>query len=173
MRYFLDNFKGVYASDNPFGRDVTGTPLQRFYSLTHTHIGADFAVPVGTPIYAPADGTMLAVAVSVPKGNVGVFDFTDTHGVEWGIELCHLQKLPQAGKYKEGQIIAHTGATGTACTGPHLHCVAHRDCIVAKHYAAISAAGSIDWQHGRAMFLSLVQQGALRDPYELFTSQLN
>lgn len=170
MRYFINNQNELYASDNPFGRDVTGTGFERFYPLTHTHIGSDFATPVGTPIYAPTNGEMVKAEVSTPKGNVGVFCFTDPNGTVYGLELCHLRQLPKLGQYKEGDIIAYTGMTGTACTGPHLHTVMHKDCIVKKHYDAIGTAGHIDWQHGRAMFLSLLSAGNVVDTHATFLS---
>jgi murein DD-endopeptidase MepM/ murein hydrolase activator NlpD len=86
-----------------------------FYS--DFHLGTDYIVPVGTPIYAWDDLEILTASVGKQGGN------TITCKVDGELPLVrhlHLLKLPKKGKYKEGQIIAYTGNTGLS-TAPHDH----------------------------------------------------
>jgi murein DD-endopeptidase MepM/ murein hydrolase activator NlpD len=78
----------------------------------------DMAAPAGTPIHAPADGT---VVISDDYYLDGGFTLID-HGQ--GVSTCYLHqsaRLVGAGeKVKRGQLIGRIGQTGRA-TGPHLH----------------------------------------------------
>jgi len=82
------------------------------------HFGVDMAAPVGTPIHAPAAGT---VAISDDYYLDGGFSLMD-HGQ--GVSTCYLhqsKRLVKAGDVvKRGQLIGLIGQTGRA-TGPHLH----------------------------------------------------
>src|SRR5213596_1521514 len=66
---------------------------------TGTHVGTDFMVSIGTPIFAPVDGEMFKAEFNQYKGNVGIYIF-EHKGVTWGLELCHLRELPPLGKHK-------------------------------------------------------------------------
>lgn len=75
----------------------------------------DYAVPWGTPIHAPFAG----VAQSY---------WTDQGG--WGVRLVgkeytfcgqHLAERPRNGTYDWRAVIAKSGNTGSATTGPHIH----------------------------------------------------
>jgi murein DD-endopeptidase MepM/ murein hydrolase activator NlpD len=143
----------TYNASNGFGQfDVT------YYPATKHHIGSDYRLPVGTPIYAPCDGTVLKVVFNAARGNTAIFDFTHK-GQNWGLELCHLRELPQTGSFKEGQQIAVSGNTGSATSGPHLHMVLHRDCRVTKNYQDLTSEGA---------FIRLWRDGRLADPYYYF-----
>jgi murein DD-endopeptidase MepM/ murein hydrolase activator NlpD len=82
------------------------------------HFGVDMAAPVGTPIHAPAAGT---VAISDDYYLDGGFTLID-HGQ--GVSTCYLhqsRRLVKPGDaVKRGQLIGLIGQTGRA-TGPHLH----------------------------------------------------
>ena len=82
------------------------------------HYGVDMAAPVGTPIRAPADGT---VSISDEHYLNGGFTLID-HGQ--GVSTAYLHqsaRLVKAGDtVRRGQRIGRIGATGRA-TGPHLH----------------------------------------------------
>jgi murein DD-endopeptidase MepM/ murein hydrolase activator NlpD len=82
------------------------------------HFGVDMAAPVGTPIHAPADGT---VGISDDYFLDGGFTLID-HGQ--GVSTCYLhqsKRTVRAGEaVKRGQLIGLIGQTGRA-TGPHLH----------------------------------------------------
>ena len=82
------------------------------------HFGVDMAAPAGTPIHAPAAGT---VTISDDYYLDGGFTLID-HGQ--GVSTCYLhqsKRLVAVGDVvKRGQLIGKIGQTGRA-TGPHLH----------------------------------------------------
>lgn len=158
MRYFLKNFRKVHNADNPFGF----FPEWEFYPKTGTHIGTDFKVPVGTPVFAPVDGEMFKIEVNHYKGNVGIYVF-EHQSVTWGLELCHLREVPQKGVYKKGDAIAYSGNTGASTTGAHLHAVLHRDATVTKNYQELQS---------REDFLRLEKEGAIVDCFQWFCSKM-
>lgn len=84
------------------------------------HKGIDIAAPVGTPIYAAADGTVTLAGRSSGYGN----RITISHGNGLSTLYGHMYDnglLVSAGqKVKRGQKIAVVGNFGRS-TGPHLH----------------------------------------------------
>ncbi len=99
---------GVFGSQ----RILNGTPKQ-------PHYGVDVAVPVGTPVHAPAGGI---VALAEPDlyftGGTIIVD----HGHGLSSVVVHLSKLlvKPGDRVRRGQLIALSGMTGRA-TGPHVH----------------------------------------------------
>ena len=83
------------------------------------HQGVDFAVPVGTPVRAPADGEIASVATKWGYGKVVEID----HGHGLKTRLAHLdrQQVAVGDHVKAGQVVATSGNTGTTIVGPHLH----------------------------------------------------
>jgi len=82
------------------------------------HTGVDFAVPIGTPVLAVADGTIT----------------TATWGKAYGIQVvqrvaqgwviyAHLnaKRVKPGQTVKAGQLIGESGNSGTNTTGAHLH----------------------------------------------------
>jgi murein DD-endopeptidase MepM/ murein hydrolase activator NlpD len=99
---------------SPFGtrRSYDGGPF------TSYHEGTDFAVPAGTPVYAPADGVVVVAEPLSVRGNAVVID----HG--WGVftGLYHLSeiKVTPGQVVKQGDLVGLSGNTGLS-TGAHLH----------------------------------------------------
>ncbi len=82
------------------------------------HLGVDIAAPVGTPIYAPADGKVAFVG---RKGGYGLTVILE-HGGELTTLFAHNSKVSvTAGEtIKKGQEISRIGMSGHS-TGPHVH----------------------------------------------------
>lgn len=83
------------------------------------HHGVDVAMPVGTPLTAPADG----VVVHKARTNSAGHNLILRHEGSWHTVYYHLEKppmLPIGHKVTTGDLIAYSGNTG-ASTGPHLH----------------------------------------------------
>ncbi|MCS6971691.1 MAG: M23 family metallopeptidase [Turneriella sp.] len=82
------------------------------------HTGVDLASPIGTPIYAAADGRIVSCGYS------GGYGLSLKIAHRYGFETLygHLSSLhATCGQFvKKGQLIGRVGATGRA-TGPHLH----------------------------------------------------
>jgi murein DD-endopeptidase MepM/ murein hydrolase activator NlpD len=81
------------------------------------HTGVDFAVPIGTPILAVADGKIENASWGKAYGKQIV------QKVDGGwVIYAHLNALrvKPGATVKKGQIIGESGNTGNS-TGPHLH----------------------------------------------------
>src|SRR5699024_1853687 len=84
----------------------------------YTHAGQDIAVPIGTPVYAAMDGTVLG---HQPPGRTGRYVFLSHPGGR-NTYYGHLSRplVSPGDTVKQGQRIALSGNTGNS-TGPHLH----------------------------------------------------
>lgn len=94
-----------------YRRDVlTGVP--RF------HDGLDFAAPVGTPVFATADGIISSADRKSGLGNAVVID----HGYNYTTLYAHLSQVDVSPgqKVSRGDIIGRVGSTGRS-SSPHLH----------------------------------------------------
>jgi len=97
----------------------------RAHPILHTarpHEGIDVTAPMGTPIEAPANATVIQTGWESGYGNMVVLD----HGFGIVTKFAHASRiLVRVGeKVKRGDRIAQVGNTGLA-TGPHLHYEVH------------------------------------------------
>jgi murein DD-endopeptidase MepM/ murein hydrolase activator NlpD len=82
------------------------------------HAGTDIAAPIGTPIFAVADGRVIESGIKDGYGNTVVIQTDDGRKMLYG---HNNQNLVQAGdRVIRGEEIAEVGSTGQA-TGPHVH----------------------------------------------------
>ncbi len=81
------------------------------------HMGIDYPVPIGSPVLAVADGTVVAAEDLFYEGNAVLID----HGDGLISEYFHLSEIRvKAGQaVKKGHTLGLVGSTGRA-TGPHL-----------------------------------------------------
>lgn len=98
---------------SPFG-------LRRFFNdqARAPHSGLDIAAPQGTPVLAPAAGTVIETGEFYFNGNSVFID----HGQGLVSMYCHLEtiKVKKGDQIAQGELVATVGMTGRA-TGPHLH----------------------------------------------------
>lgn len=83
------------------------------------HRGQDFAVNIGTPIYAPADGVVEVTRAS----NQGSGNFLRLqHAYGFSSSYSHMQKFSvKSGDFvQKGDLVGYSGNSGLS-SGPHLH----------------------------------------------------
>jgi murein DD-endopeptidase MepM/ murein hydrolase activator NlpD len=99
-----------------------GMRLHPILNIYRMHEGIDFHAPVGTEVFATADGRVKDVRISETFGKVIVID----HG--YGLETfyAHLNgyDVRKGQKVKRGNRIGFVGNTGLS-KGPHLHYEVH------------------------------------------------
>lgn len=110
------------------GARITSKFGLRFHPVLHytrLHGGVDFGAPVGTPIYAAADATVVSASPSRCAGNMAVL----SHESGYQTRYFHLSRyadgLAPGQKVPQGFTIGYVGNTGTCTTGPHLHYEVH------------------------------------------------
>lgn len=86
------------------------------------HLGLDFGVGEGTPIYATAPGTARLSSSASGYGNRIAIEALTKAGTTFATTFSHLSKFAvrEGEKVVKGQLIGYSGNTGTS-TGPHLH----------------------------------------------------
>lgn len=96
-----------------------GMRVHPIYKLKKMHTGIDFAAPIGTPIYATADGKV--AEVSVRFSGYGKLVEID-HGFGYHTRYAHMHDFAvrQGQNVKRGELIGYVGDTGLS-TAPHLH----------------------------------------------------
>jgi hypothetical protein len=96
-----------------------GMRIHPVYKVKKMHTGIDFAAPIGTPIYATADGVI--DEVSVKFSGYGKMIMID-HGFGYKSRYAHMHQFTvrQGQKVKRGDLIGYVGNTGLS-TSPHLH----------------------------------------------------
>ena len=107
--------KPVTAATYTSGYGVRSDPFRGSAAM---HAGIDLAAPLGTPIYATADGTVDRAEWFGGYGNLVEID----HGKGLQTRFGHLSRiLVQPGQHvTRGMLIALMGSTGRS-TGSHLH----------------------------------------------------
>ena len=106
--------------NKPFHGDYPITQAYGVQSVTgKRHMGIDWALPMGTPVFAAADGMVtFAGKDATGYGNCVII----RHGDGSGTVYAHLSDIMIAnGQYIfAGISVGRSGSTGTS-TGPHLH----------------------------------------------------
>lgn len=114
--------KGMLKTPLKFARVSSGFDRRRMHPVLHTvraHLGVDYAAPVGTPVWAAADGVVSHKAPSGGAGNLVMIRHAD--GVETAyMHLSKFAKIAVGQKIAAKTVIGYVGTTGLS-TGPHLH----------------------------------------------------
>ena len=116
-------FEGIPNGDPTGGKGrISDHYGYRTHPVLHhrqMHAGLDFAMPIGTPIYATANGVVLSVGMQPGYGHMVEI----RHNFGFGTRYGHLngKYLVKQGDFvRKGDIIAYSGNSGLS-TGPHLH----------------------------------------------------
>ena len=105
----------------PVSGPITGVfGSRRFFNgkPRNPHSGIDYAADQGTPILAPAPGTVALTGDFYFNGNTVVIN----HGSGFVSVMCHLHEIfvEKDQEIERGEEIGTVGSTGRS-TGPHLH----------------------------------------------------
>lgn len=84
------------------------------------HPGVDYAAPMGTPIYATADGTVEFVGWRNGYGNTVILKHHSKITTLYAHQSRFADGLKAGSKVSQGDLIGYVGSTGWS-TGPHLH----------------------------------------------------
>ena len=116
-------FEGIPNGDPTGGKGrISDHYGYRTHPVLHhrqMHAGLDFAMPIGTPIYATANGVVLSAGIQPGYGHMVEI----RHNFGFGTRYGHLngKYLVKQGDFvRKGDIIAYSGNSGLS-TGPHLH----------------------------------------------------
>lgn len=102
-----------------------GYRIDPVYKVTKFHAGLDFTAPIGTPIYATADGVVREASFNAGGyGNHVVIN----HGYGYQTLYGHMYKIKAhtGQSVKRGEVIGYVGSTGKS-TGPHCHYEVHKN----------------------------------------------
>jgi murein DD-endopeptidase MepM/ murein hydrolase activator NlpD len=96
-----------------------GMRIHPIYKVKKMHAGIDFTAPIGTPIYATADGIVDQLQVNFSGyGKMIEID----HGFGYRTRYAHMHDFAvrKGNRVKRGELIGYVGDTGLS-TAPHLH----------------------------------------------------
>jgi septal ring factor EnvC (AmiA/AmiB activator) len=104
-----------------------GYRIDPIYKIRKAHEGLDFAAPIGTPIYATADGVVTTSGFTTSGFGIHV---VINHGYGYKTIYGHMVRVKtKAGqRVKRGEVIGYVGNSGKS-TGPHLHYEVHKSGI--------------------------------------------
>jgi len=104
-------------------------PKQRY----RTHMGIDYAAPIGTPIFSVANGKVAHLGYSGAFGNLIILE----HPGNYHTYYAHLSnfnvELAVGNEVRRGLEIGYVGSTGRS-TGPHLHFELRKNSVYVDPY---------------------------------------
>ncbi len=101
-----------------FSKPVAGYVIQGF-KPEEGHMGIDYGIKSGTPIYASAGGLVIMSEYSVKYG----YSLMIKHENDYFTSYKHCSRLlvTEREYVKQGELIALSGNSGISSSGPHLH----------------------------------------------------
>lgn len=119
MRDVLENTPSMIPVSGGHISSDFGPRIDPFTGVMKRHNGIDIAAPVGTPVYASADGRVRRATMDKEFGNVIELEHANGYVTIFG----HLNdRFIKKGDFvKRGQKIGTVGKTGRRCSGPHVH----------------------------------------------------
>nr|WP_246664833.1 M23 family metallopeptidase [Rhodoblastus acidophilus] len=101
-------------------RSVFGMRFHPILHYTRPHNGVDWAAPIGTPIFAAGNGTIIKAGWDSGYGRRVEIEHNNGYVTTYNHMSAFARGLREGAHVKQGQIVGYLGASGLA-TGPHLH----------------------------------------------------
>ena len=117
--FVFDELIERFFSDSLFWIKPTNSPIGKEFNPEKGHLGIDFFVKEGTPVLAPADGTIIFADYTTENGNVLIIQHVDNY-LSIFKHCASLLKTVRT-DVSQGEVIALSGNTGTNTSGAHLH----------------------------------------------------
>ena len=104
------------------GLQRSGFGMRRHPILRYTrmHTGVDWAAPIGTPIFAAGNGTVIKAARESGYGNRVEIQHANGYVTTYNHMSGFARGITEGVRVRQGQVVGFLGRTGLA-TGPHLH----------------------------------------------------
>ncbi|MCW5698184.1 MAG: M23 family metallopeptidase [Bauldia sp.] len=104
------------------GRFTSGFGYRRdpFVGSRTMHNGVDWAAPIGTPIMAAGDGTVVFAGRNGGYGNIVRIQHTNGYETAYAHQSRIADGIQPGVAVRQGQVIGYVGSTGRS-TGAHLH----------------------------------------------------
>ena len=97
-----------------------GTRFHPILGNSRPHTGVDFAAPIGSPIFASGNGTIIQAGWSSGYGRRIEIEHANGYVTTYNHMSGFARGAVEGARVKQGQTIGFLGQTGLA-TGPHLH----------------------------------------------------
>ena len=118
FRELLIKFQILQKESISFIRPVTGF-ISRNFDPERGHMGIDFVVKTGTPVYVSANGFIIFANYTVKDGNMIIVSHPGNYISVY--KHCSSLLKKERDTVVQGELIALSGNTGEITTGPHLH----------------------------------------------------
>jgi murein DD-endopeptidase MepM/ murein hydrolase activator NlpD len=105
-------------------------PKQRY----RTHMGIDYAAPIGTPIFSVANGKVAHLGYSGAFGNLIILEHPGNYRTYYAHLSNYNVELAVGNEVRRGLEIGYVGSTGRS-TGPHLHFELRKNGVYVDPYA--------------------------------------
>lgn len=116
--FFFNDGGATQQKITYFENPVSGF-ISRNFNSEKGHMGIDFVVKTGTPIYAAANGYIIFSDYTNKDGYMLIIEHPDNFITVY--KHCSVLIKKERDTVLQGELIALSGNTGEITTGPHLH----------------------------------------------------
>jgi murein DD-endopeptidase MepM/ murein hydrolase activator NlpD len=118
FRELLVKLNIVQKDNISFIRPASGY-ISRNFDPEKGHMGVDFVVKTGTPVYVSANGFVIFADYTVKDGNMIIISHPGNYISVY--KHCSILLKKERDTVIQGEMIALSGNTGEITSGPHLH----------------------------------------------------
>ena len=124
----------VRASSKRPSSNVPANQVEQPKQRYRTHMGIDYAAPIGTPIFSVANGKVAHLGYSGAFGNLIILEHPGNYRTYYAHLSNYNVELAVGNEVRRGLEIGYVGSTGRS-TGPHLHFELRKNGVYVDPYA--------------------------------------